>query len=160
MSEMHLGTSDLHADAQVVLFLHDHDYAGLMQFIDAQYGSRFMVEQTGASFEACIDWCAQNAGGIDNAKYVLLLLFDRYYRQLPSPVQSDLLDLAEELGFDTKPPDLDELKVLCRPRLKRRTTRAVSLIRTARMLLSMGLLRFSMTLVPKTGVEQWQPDPN
>src|SRR5580704_15632413 len=118
MSEMHLITGDLQADAQIIRLLHARDDAGLLKFIDAQYAVKFVMEQTGASFEDCIDWCAQNAGGVDNAKRVLLLLFDRYYLHLPKPVQVDLRYLAEEIGYHPK-PTLDGLRALCRPQIKR-----------------------------------------
>lgn len=132
MSEV---TSDLYADAQVILFLHNQDDLGLLRFIDTQYGLKFAMEQTGASFEDCIDWCAQNAGGIDNAKRVLRLLFERYYVDLPKPVQADLLYLAEELEYDPRRTKLDELKRLCRAEVKLSVTRVVSLAWAVRALL-------------------------
>jgi len=135
MSEMQQITGDLHADAQVILFLHNQDYLGLLKFIDAQYGLKFVMEQTGASFEDCIDWCAQNAGGIDNAKRVLRLLFDRYYDHLPKPVQTDLLYLAEEIEYDPRRTKLDALKTLCRAEIKLAVTRVASFTRVARALL-------------------------
>jgi hypothetical protein len=150
MSEMPLTTGDLLADAQVILLLHARDDAGLLRFIDAQYGVKFVMEQTGASFEDCIDWCAQNAGGVDNAKRVLLLLFERYYLRLPTRVQADLRYLAEEVGYDPR-QTLEGLRALCRPQIKRGATRALSFVRAARMVLSMRLLRFSVTLAPKMG---------
>ena len=150
MSEMHLITGDLQADAQIIRLLHARDDAGLLKFIDAQYAVKFVMERTGASFEDCIDWCAQNAGGVDNAKRVLLLLFERYYLRLPTPVQADLRYLAEEIGYRPK-QTLDGLRALCRPQIKRGATRAASLVRAARMVLSMRLLRFSVSLAPKMG---------
>jgi hypothetical protein len=136
MSEIREMTGDLHADAQVIRFLHNRDYGELLAFIDARYGLKFMMERTGASFEDCIDWCAQNAGGIDNARHVLLLLFERYYLHLPKPVQDDLLYLAEEVGYDPKQTRLDELKALCRAEIKRGAPKMVSLTQAARMLVS------------------------
>jgi hypothetical protein len=136
MSEVREIVSDLHADAQVILFLHRGDYSGLLKFIDAQYGLRFMMERTGASFEDCIDWCAQNAGSVETARHVLRLLFDRYYPRLPKPVQDDLLYLAEEVGYDPKRTTLDELKALCRPEIRRGPAKMVSLTGLARQLLS------------------------
>jgi len=153
MSETRQITSDLNADAQVILFLQNKDYLGLLKFFDFQYGLRFMMERTGASFEDCIDWCAQNAGGIDNARHVLLLLFERYYPHLPTPVQADLLYLADEVGYAPKQPKFHELRGVCRAEIKRSTTRAVSMARAARMLLGMRLLRFSMAVVPKTAAQ-------
>jgi hypothetical protein len=132
MSEV---TSDLYADAQVILFLHSQDDLGLLRFIDTQYGLKFAMEQTGASFEDCIDWCAQNAGGIGNAKRVLRLLFERYYLHLPEPVQADLLYLAEELEYDPRRTKLDELKRLCRAEVKLSVARVVSLAWAVRALL-------------------------
>jgi hypothetical protein len=135
MSEMQEIADNLHADAQVILFLHKRDYRGLLKFIDAQYGLKFIMEQTGASFEDCIDCCAQNAGGIDNARQVLLLLFERYYLDLPKPVRADLLYLAEEVGYDPKRTKLDELKALCRPVINRGAANAVSLTQVVRVFL-------------------------
>jgi hypothetical protein len=135
MSETNEVTSDLYADAQVILFLHNQDDLGLLKFIDTQYGSKFTMEQTGTSFEDCIDWCAQNAGGIDNAKRVLRLLFERYYFHLPKAVQADLLYLAEELEYDPRRTKLDELKALCRAEMKLSVARIVSLASAARALL-------------------------
>ena len=135
MSEMQEITDNLHADAQVILFLHNTDYRGLLKFVDAQYGLKFITEQTGASFEDCIDCCAQNAGGTDNARQVLLLLFERYYLDLPKPVQADLLYLAEEVGYDPQRTKLDELKALCRPAIYRGAAKAVSLTQAVRMFL-------------------------
>ena len=130
-------TGELYADAQLILFLENHDYTGLLKFIDAQYGLKFVIEQTGASFEDCLDWCAQNAGSIDDARHVLRLLFERYYLQLPRPVQADLLYLAEEVGYGSRRTRLDELKSLCRAQFKRGgATRDASLTRLARLLLS------------------------
>lgn len=134
-------TGDLHADAQVILFLHDRDYPGLLAFIDAQYGLRFMMEPTGAAFEDCIDWCAQNAGGIDDARHVLRLLFERYYLRLPKPVREALLYLAEEIGYDPSRTRLDELKALCRPVPRRRPAGATSLTQAARMLIGNARLK-------------------
>ena len=43
MSEMQEITDNLHADAQVILFLRNRDYPGLLKFIDAQYGLKFIM---------------------------------------------------------------------------------------------------------------------
>lgn len=157
MSETQEIISDLCADARIILFLHDNDDPGLLQFIDAQYGLKFMTEQTGASFEDCIDWCAQNAGGIENAKRVLLLLFERFYLHLPRPVQADLLYLAVEVGFDPKPSNLHELKALCRAQIKRGASGAVSFSRLAWLLLSNMRLKLRVMAAARSAARQHPP---
>ena len=136
MSEMRLTSGSLLADAQVIHFLDSQDYPALLKFIDAQYGVKFVLERTGASFEDCIDWCAQNAGGIDHARQVVYLLFDRYYLHLPRSVQAEFLYLAEEVGYDPNPTNkLDELKAICRAQINRGAVKAATLTQGVRVLL-------------------------
>jgi hypothetical protein len=101
---------DLQTEDQLLSLLRGKNYEVLMQLIDKDYRQQFCTEQSGEAFEDCVDWCAQNAGGLENAKQVLLQLFDRFYRQLPSPVRDNLAYLAEEIGYCPWRPRLSQLK--------------------------------------------------
>jgi hypothetical protein len=80
-------------------FLTNKDYKGLMRVIDKDYRLQFSAEESGEAFEDCIDWCAQNAGGLELAKQLLLELFKTFYNELPEPVKDNLAYLAEEIGY-------------------------------------------------------------
>lgn len=101
----HMQTED-----QLFILLRNKNYKFLLHFIDVNYRLKFRTEQSGESFESCIDWCAQNAGGVENARQVLLQLFAKFYRQLPSPVKNDLAYLAEEIGYVHSSPNIYRLK--------------------------------------------------
>jgi hypothetical protein len=81
------------------VFLVNKDYQGLMRAIDKDYRLQFSTEESGEAFEDCIDWCAQNAGGLEPARQLLLELFKTFYSQLPEPVRDNLAYLAEEIGY-------------------------------------------------------------
>jgi hypothetical protein len=101
----HLQTED-----QLFILLRNKKYKVLLHFIDTNYRLKFRTELSGESFESCIDWCAQNAGGVENARQVLLHLFAKFYRQLPSPVKTDLAYLAEEIGYISSSSNIYRLK--------------------------------------------------
>jgi hypothetical protein len=91
--------NDLTTEEELFVLLENKDYKGLMRAIDKDYRLQFSTEQSGDAFEDCIDWCAQNAGGLEPAKHVLLELFNSFYSQLPVPVRDNLAYLAEEIGY-------------------------------------------------------------
>jgi len=155
MSEMHEIAADLHAESQVILFLYNRDIRGLFRLIDAQYGLKFMMQQTGEAFEECVDLCAQHAGGIEDARHILFRLFDRYFLRLPKPAQENLLYLAEEVGYYPNPNKLDGLKSLCRAQIQRGTLKAVRLTKTVRVLIR-RLLIDPYEPSPQTGVRRSQ----
>lgn len=95
---------------QLLIFLRKKNYDLLIRFFETNYRFNFHTEQSGESFENCINWCAQNAGNLQNAKEVVLRLFIRFYHQLPSPVRENLEYLAEEVGYTRTGPNLSKLK--------------------------------------------------
>jgi len=102
--------SEKQAEEYLLTLLQDKNYAFLVHLINRDYGNQFRTEQSGEAFEDCVDWCAQNAGGIENAKLVLLELFAKFFHQLPMPVRDNLAYLAEEIGFSLSRPNLAQLK--------------------------------------------------
>jgi hypothetical protein len=86
-------------ELELFVFLTNKDYKGLMRAIDKDYRLQFTTEESGEAFEDCIDWCAQNAGGLESAKQLLLELFKTFYSQLPQQVKDNLASLAEEIGY-------------------------------------------------------------
>jgi hypothetical protein len=108
MTDTRTVNNDLTTDEELFVFLANKDYKGLMRAIDKDYRLRFSTEQSGDAFDDCIDWCAQNAGGLEPAKQVLLELFNNFYRQLPVPVRDNLAHLAEEIGYSL--PNVVQLK--------------------------------------------------
>ena len=86
-------------ELELFVFLTNKDYQGLMRAIDKDYRLQFSTEESGEAFEDCVDWCAQNAGGLERAKQLLLELFKTFYSQLPQPVKDKLAYLAEEIGY-------------------------------------------------------------
>ena len=94
---------------ELITLLRNKNYNHLMRFLDINYRSKFRAEQSGESFENCINWCSQNTSNLENAKEVVLRLFDRYYRQLPLPVEN-LKYLAEEVGYAHSNSNLSKLK--------------------------------------------------
>jgi hypothetical protein len=110
MTEIRLTNEDLQTEEQLLMYLRHKDYKVLMHLIGRDYRQQFRTEQSGEAFEDCVDWCAQNAGGLENAKLVLLELFGQFYRQLPAPVRDNLAYLAEEIGYSPARPSLSQLK--------------------------------------------------
>lgn len=110
MTDIRLVDDDLQTEDQLLILLHNKDYKVLMNLIGKDYRQQFRAEQSGELFEDCVDWLAQNAGGLENAKQVLLELFARFYRQLPAPVRDNLAYLAEEIGYSPSRPNLSQLK--------------------------------------------------
>jgi hypothetical protein len=100
--------NNLTTEEELFVFLANKDYKSLMRAIDKDYRLQFSTEQSGDAFDDCIDWCAQNAGGLEPAKQVLLELFNNFYSQLPVPVRDNLVYLAEEIGYS--PPIVVQLK--------------------------------------------------
>ena len=110
MTDTQLIDDDLQTEDQLLILLRDKNYKVLMQLIDRDYRQRFRTEESGEAFEDCVDWCAQNAGGLENAKQVLLELFARFYPQLPARVRDNLAYLTEEIGYSPLRPKLSQLK--------------------------------------------------
>jgi hypothetical protein len=102
---------DLPTEDQLLILLRNRKHKVLLHYIDVHCRLKFRTEQSGASFESCIDWCAQNAGDVDDAKQLVLQLFAIFYRQLPSPVKANLAYLVEEIGYIATRPKLYRLKV-------------------------------------------------
>jgi hypothetical protein len=90
---------DLYIEGQLLTLLCNKKYKDLVHLIDEEYGRQFRAEKSGETFEDCVDWCAQNAGGLENAKQVLSELFKKFYGQLPAQVRDNLAYLAEEIGY-------------------------------------------------------------
>jgi hypothetical protein len=90
----------LQADEQLVNHLKMKNYEFILKFFNTSYGFNFCTDRSGAVFESCVDFCAQNAGNVDDAKQVLLRLFETFYEGLPPPVQEDLAYLGDEVGYD------------------------------------------------------------
>jgi hypothetical protein len=110
MTDTRLIDDDLQTEDQLLILLRNKNYNDLMHFVDRDYRQQFRTEQSGETFEDCVDWCAQNAGGLENAKQVLVELFAKFYRQLPPPVRDNLAYLAEEIGYSPSRPRLSQLK--------------------------------------------------
>jgi len=110
MTDTLLIDDNLQTEDQLIIILRNKNYKVLLHFIEVNYRSKFRTEQSGESFESCIDWCAQNAGTVEDVKQVLLQMFAKFYRQLPSPVKANLAYLAEEIGYTNSSPHLARLK--------------------------------------------------
>ena len=97
-------TDNLEVEQKLIILLRNHHYKFLLRFFDHQFGFKFRTEQTGETFAACIDWCAQNGGKIDEVKHLVLMIFNRFYRYLPVSVRDDFADMAEEVGYTRQQP--------------------------------------------------------
>jgi hypothetical protein len=125
----------LQADGELVNHLRMKNYKFLLKFINASYGFNFRTDQSGAVFESCVDFCAQNAGNVDDAKQVLLRLFETFYDDLPSPVQENLAYLGDEIGYDPKRTKLEKLKQLCSEKLSIAGTGLTSMLGKVQVLM-------------------------
>jgi hypothetical protein len=96
---LHIG-DQLQADDELIDLLKRKNYEFILRFLDANYRFIFCTEQSGAAFDSCIDWCAQNAGNLEDAKQALVWLFGTFYPDLPPPVKDNLAYLAEDIGYD------------------------------------------------------------
>src|SRR5215469_12510347 len=90
---------DLYIEDQLLVLICNKKYKDLVHLIYEEYGQQFRTEKTGEAFEDCVDWCAQNAGSLENAKQVLSELFRKFYGQIPVQVRDNLAYLAEEIGY-------------------------------------------------------------
>jgi hypothetical protein len=99
MTDTRTVNNDLTTDEELFAFLANKDYKGLMRAIDKDYRLQFSTEQSGDAIDDCINWCAENAGGLEPAEQVLMELFNNFYSQLPVPVRDNLAYLAEEIGY-------------------------------------------------------------
>jgi hypothetical protein len=90
----------LQADSELIDLLKNKNYKFIIKFLDTNFRFIFCTQQSGAAFDSCVDWCAQNAGNLEDAKQALVRLFDTFYPDLPSPVRDKLAYLAEEIGYD------------------------------------------------------------
>jgi|SRR4029077_4572263 hypothetical protein len=101
---------DDRAQSELLALLRSKNYRLLVHLIDRDNRQQFRTEESGEAFESCVDWCAQNAGGLEDAKQVLLELFARFYHQLPTPVRDNLAYLAEEIGYSPSRPSIAQLR--------------------------------------------------
>jgi hypothetical protein len=95
---------DLNVEEKLIILLKNRNYRFILRFFDNQFGFRIRTEQSGATFGTCIDWCAQNAGKVEEVHKVLLLMFDKFYRYLPPNVRDDFAELAAEVGYSRQEP--------------------------------------------------------
>jgi hypothetical protein len=125
----------LQADGELVHHLRMKNYKFILKFFNASYGFNFRTDQSGAVFESCVDFCAQNAGNVDDAKQVLIRLFETFYDGLPPSVQEDLAYLGDEIGYDPKQTKLQKLKQVCSEKLSIAATTLTSTLRKIRVLM-------------------------
>jgi hypothetical protein len=125
----------LQADEELVNQLRMKNHKFILKFFNASYGFSFRTDQSGAVFESCVDFCAQNAGNVDDAKQVLIRLFETFYEALPPSVQEDIAYLGDEIGYDSKQTKLQKLKV-CSEKLSIAATTLTSTLRKIRILMA------------------------
>ena len=126
----------LQADDELVNHLRMKNYKFILKFFNASYGFNFRTDQSGAVFESCVDFCAQNAGNVDDAKQILLRVFETFYDDLPSPVQEDFAYLGDEIGYDPKQTQLQKLKQVCSEKLSIAATAPTLLLRKVQALMA------------------------
>jgi len=102
----------LQSDEQLVILLKNKNYKFIIRFLDTSYRFNFSTEGSGATFERCIDWCARNAGDLEDARQVLQRLFATFYPHLPLSVRESLAYLAEEIGYDPNRTGFNKCKAL------------------------------------------------
>jgi len=122
----------LQAHDELINLLQRRNYKFILKLLDTNYRIIFCTDQSGAAFDSCIDWCAQNAGNLEDAKQVLIRLFDTFYPCLPSLVKDDLAYLAEEIGYDPSRTTSSKSKWPYRELIASGSTALASLIRQAR----------------------------
>jgi hypothetical protein len=133
----------LEADSELIDLLKKKNYRFLIKFLDTNYRFIFCTQQSGAAFDSCIDWCAQNAGNLEDAKQVLVRLFDTFYPCLPPSVKDDLAYLAEEIGYDPSKPPFSRPKRLHRELVTAGTTGLAAIKSQGRKYLAFLRVRLS-----------------
>jgi len=133
----------LQADSELIDLLKNKNYRFLIKFLDTNYRFIFCTQQSGAAFDSCVDWCAQNAGNLEDAKQVLVPLFDTFYSCLPPPVKDDLAYLAEEIGYDPSKAPFSKPKRLHRELVTSSITGFAAIIPQGRKYLALVRLRLS-----------------
>jgi hypothetical protein len=103
----------LRANGDLVNHVKARHYRLVLPFFKANYLFYFLTDQSGSVFESCVDFCAETAGNVDDAKQVLIRLFDAFFKQLPTSVQERLAYLGEEIGYDPERTNLQKLKRVC-----------------------------------------------
>jgi hypothetical protein len=116
----------LQADGELIKHLKSKKYKFVLRFFNASYGFNFRNDQSGAVFESCIDFCAQNAGTLDEAKQALLGLFETFYEDLPPSVRENLAYLGDEIGYRPKQTNLQKCQQAYRKQVSSATTALTS----------------------------------
>jgi hypothetical protein len=125
----------LQADGELVNHLRMKNYKFVLKFFNASYGFNFRTDQSGAVFESCVDFCAQHAGNVDDAKQVLLRLFETFYDGLPLRVQEDLAYLGDEIGYYPNQTKLQKLKQMYNEKVSIAATALTSMLRKVQVLM-------------------------
>jgi hypothetical protein len=89
----------LQIEERLLGYLRSKNYTPIMRFLKTNCARQFRTEHSGETFEYWVDWCARNAGNVEDAKRVLCRLFAQFYRQLPAFAKENLSYLADEIGF-------------------------------------------------------------
>jgi predicted SnoaL-like aldol condensation-catalyzing enzyme len=84
---------------QLLGLLRTKNYNPIMTFLNSNYRDTFRVEQSGETFEGWIDWLAQHAGSVEDAKPVLRRFFAEFYDQLPLVAKAKLAYVADEIDY-------------------------------------------------------------
>jgi hypothetical protein len=101
----------LYSDGDLIRSIKEKNYRVVLNFFNTNYIFYFVTDQSGAVFETCVDFCAQTAGSMEDAKRLLIRLFETFYDKLPAAVQENLAYLIEEVGYE--PTKLKRLKRIC-----------------------------------------------
>src|SRR5580700_5518738 len=92
-------SSQLKGTDQLLGLLRTKNYNPIMTFLNSNYRDTFRVEQSGETFEGWIDWLAQHAGSVEDAKPVLRRFFAEFYDQLPLVAKAKLAYVADEIDY-------------------------------------------------------------
>jgi hypothetical protein len=102
MSDNFRSGEDWIIEEKLTRLLKRKKYKAILGLLSSQYGFKLCTEQSGATFEDCVDWCARKSRDIQEGAQILRLLFKRFYLYLPEHVRYKYAQLAAEVGYDAE----------------------------------------------------------
>jgi len=100
----------LWADHDLINNIRKKRYWSALTTLNGAYGFYLITDQSGVVFDTCVDFCAQAAGNVEDAKKILVRLFETFYERLPSIVRENFAYLAEEIGYNPRTTNLQKLR--------------------------------------------------
>jgi hypothetical protein len=92
-------------------YLARRHYPPILKYVESQLGGEIRTDQSGNTFERCIDWCAQHGGKYEDVKTIVLKLYELFYFDLPEDTRLSFDEMAAEVGFATSKGNMEQRRL-------------------------------------------------